>query len=586
MSDTPGTELLPQSTAVVPKGALFATLAGLAALIGLLQSRAASWVCDDAFISFRYAKNFADGHGLVFNVGERVEGYTNFLWTLLTAVAMKWKIDPVAFTIVTGIACFVITILLFSMLSWRIQRAQAGLAVFVPMTALALAVHHDAAVYATSGLETSFFTLLISLLYASIAFGTTDGSLIGAGVLTALAMLTRPDGIVFMVGTLVYLFFTRRRRIIAGALYSLPVILIYLPYWIWRFRYYGFPFPNTFYAKSADLQYYSQGLIYLWTYFQSYYALLLLPLLLCLWLWKYRKGMMSTMRTFPPLFESEKIAHRALLLAVIFTFLQIVYVVRVGGDFMFARFFIPITPPMLFAIELCSLVVFERRAVLVAGMVILGIFIRFDLFAAAPIDGYIADEPKFYPADRMSHERNVGEYLHNAIAGLPVKAAFAGTYAKTMYYMDPPIAIEMMTGLTDTAIAHQKLEQRGRPGHEKHATLEYLEKRGVDFMFNLDAGRQGAINQIEMVDIPVQILRYENSIMDHLAQYPAIQFVKVPALLDEYFTRVDTDRVEDLRADYQMIRHYYFECNQDTARERRFRDYIRRAEERKSLRQK
>ncbi|HXF48671.1 MAG TPA: hypothetical protein VNL73_04495, partial [Verrucomicrobiae bacterium] len=44
---------------------------------------------DDAFISFRYIRNFLDGHGLVFNVGERVEGYTNFFWIMLLAFLAK-----------------------------------------------------------------------------------------------------------------------------------------------------------------------------------------------------------------------------------------------------------------------------------------------------------------------------------------------------------------------------------------------------------------------------------------------------------------------------------------------------------------
>ena len=46
-------------------------------------------VFEDAFISFRYSQNLADGHGLVFNVGERVWGYSNFLWTVLLALCIK-----------------------------------------------------------------------------------------------------------------------------------------------------------------------------------------------------------------------------------------------------------------------------------------------------------------------------------------------------------------------------------------------------------------------------------------------------------------------------------------------------------------
>ena len=51
---------------------------------------------DDAYISYRYAQNLVDGHGLIFNVGERVEGYSNLLWTLIVAggIALGCKRSP------------------------------------------------------------------------------------------------------------------------------------------------------------------------------------------------------------------------------------------------------------------------------------------------------------------------------------------------------------------------------------------------------------------------------------------------------------------------------------------------------------
>ena len=59
---------------------------------GLLAwlSHVAWFLCDDAFISFRYARNLLEGHGLVFNPGEYVEGYSNFLWTL--ELALLWAL--------------------------------------------------------------------------------------------------------------------------------------------------------------------------------------------------------------------------------------------------------------------------------------------------------------------------------------------------------------------------------------------------------------------------------------------------------------------------------------------------------------
>ena len=48
------------------------------------------FLSDDSFISFRYARHLAEGHGLVWNSGERIEGYTNFLWVLFMAGAMRF----------------------------------------------------------------------------------------------------------------------------------------------------------------------------------------------------------------------------------------------------------------------------------------------------------------------------------------------------------------------------------------------------------------------------------------------------------------------------------------------------------------
>src|SRR6185503_3325889 len=53
-----------------------------------------AFVCDDAFISFRYAGHFASGHGIVFNLGERVEGYTNFLWVVVCAALYRIGVAP------------------------------------------------------------------------------------------------------------------------------------------------------------------------------------------------------------------------------------------------------------------------------------------------------------------------------------------------------------------------------------------------------------------------------------------------------------------------------------------------------------
>src|SRR5580692_4725588 len=65
------------------------TAGGLAVVAAITSAAWLSWLSDDAFISFRYAKNLVRGVGLVFNVGERVEGYSHPLWTVWIAAGLK-----------------------------------------------------------------------------------------------------------------------------------------------------------------------------------------------------------------------------------------------------------------------------------------------------------------------------------------------------------------------------------------------------------------------------------------------------------------------------------------------------------------
>ena len=124
------------------------TAAGLSLLGAGFAVRAAlaqAWLADDAFISFRYAQHFAEGEGLVWNLGHRVEGYTNFLWTVLVAAGLKLGV-PVQFSS---------TALTLAML---VAFAVGGAALltregWVSLTPAALAVSAPFVEFGTSGLE-------------------------------------------------------------------------------------------------------------------------------------------------------------------------------------------------------------------------------------------------------------------------------------------------------------------------------------------------------------------------------------------------------------------------------------------------
>jgi arabinofuranosyltransferase len=170
-----------------------ALLAGAVVAFAVSRAVRLAWLADDSFISFRYAWNFVHGHGLVYNAGEYVAGYTNLLWTLLMAAAMAVGVTPEISSKVLGIACWLLLAGVLAFRSWR-HRDRA----FLPLAAALVLLMDDYQTWATGGLETSLFTLLsvAGVLLASEPHAGTR-RLVLAGSLLAAAVATRPDGVVF-----------------------------------------------------------------------------------------------------------------------------------------------------------------------------------------------------------------------------------------------------------------------------------------------------------------------------------------------------------------------------------------------------
>src|SRR6185436_10328266 len=89
---------------------LVVALVALASALLVAHSLVWNFVTDDAFISFVYSRNLARHGQLVFNLGDRVEGYTNFLWTVLLAGLYKVGLQPELMSRLLGTACAVITL--------------------------------------------------------------------------------------------------------------------------------------------------------------------------------------------------------------------------------------------------------------------------------------------------------------------------------------------------------------------------------------------------------------------------------------------------------------------------------------------
>ena len=556
---------------------LFATCAVAAVVTGVALAAARYWMCDDAFISFRYADHLVRGHGLVFNLGERVEGFTNLAWTLWTALGLALGVAAETWAGVSGILCFAATLALLGHRGWAIARAiprgalplARGAAVAWPLPAAALlgAVHREWTIFATGGLETSAFTLLgfAGYLLVCPAGGLEDPPragacrLLAAGLVLALASLTRPDGVLFGVVCGAWLLAGRDLR--GARVFAVGFAALWLPATLWRIAYYGDVFPNTYYAKSASIAWWSQGAYYAGIYFARYWPLLLaLP---CAALVRPRRA-----------------AGLELALAAVYA----LYVIRVGGDFMFARLLIPIAPFLLLLVERGLDAWLGARPV-VRAVAIAGLGVGL-VATPAPVAGSqrvhgIADENYVYTqafphwAERADAN---GAALARLFDGLPIAVGFFGLQARLVYRSRVATAIECETGLTDKAIAHQELPERGRIGHEKHARLPYLLARHVDLLLTRDPTASATLQladqlpavPIELGRISGQVITWDPSTMAALAAR-GVRVPDVPAQIDACVAGMASRSDAEVRRDWERYRRLYFDRTPDPAREQPFR---------------
>jgi len=204
---------------------------------------------DDAYISFRYARNLADGHGLVYNPGEYIEGYTNFLWTVILAAGMKIGIDPHLTSKILGALAAMGALVVTYRLSERLSPLRS-----LPCIATwLLASSSTFSGYAVFGLETSAFVFLI-LLGTLMMFREheTPAAFPWSGLVFAAAGLTRPEAPMF-VGVPMLLLgrrFFAPQNLIRGALFVAPLCVHVL----WRHSYYGEWTPATLSAKTGDFE--------------------------------------------------------------------------------------------------------------------------------------------------------------------------------------------------------------------------------------------------------------------------------------------------------------------------------------------
>lgn len=517
------------------------------------------FIQDDAFTSLRYVKNFLNGQGLVFNPGERVEGYTNFLWVMILS-AIKFVSDLLNVTInleeLTQILStfFGVTFLIaVYVLSNRIfnEKKYSSLfsSAFSFLIVLMVLYTTPFMYWSVSGMETSLFATLtiISIYYFIESYHSQK--ITPFIIVSILNSLLRPEGFVFFfilifIRAMLNFIEKEPNKLLPRIVYSFDVsikksVLIYLSvmslYILFRVIYYGYPFPNTFYAKTEfNLEFLKRGWNYLTEFVQDYFMY----------------GFMFVPIAF--LFNKKYFGKETITM-LLFSFIYILSIVLIGGDVLpIGRFFLPILP-LIYILFIASINKFiqnyshERWMKYFYAIMIIVLFIfstsnyrmqKPKMLEKRAYEIGLVSKMKIY-ADWVS-KRN---YHKNIVVALSTIGAFS--------FYSNSIVIDLV-GLTDEYIAHHPKEVEGINYElpvlwkERHYNADYVLSRKPDFIIFPAGAKPSAFAECAIF---VNDKFYHN-------YYTQLFFADGFGQLLPIFTRKENIRKDSINCNISFLKNY------------------------------
>lgn len=339
-----------------------------------------AWLSDDAYISFRSLDNLVHGYGLTWNTDERVQSFTNPLWVLANVPAYLCVQAPWHIYFSSLATSAAVTLMAALVLALGVARRPA-IAVFV---LIALAFCRGFVEYSTSGLENPMTHLLLAMFVLYMQRGRwTFPTLFSMSLCAGLSLVNRMDTALIYAPVLAYAWLAERN--LKATLVMAAGMLPFLAWEAFSVVYYGFPFPNTAYAKLGNgidsTEVIFQGLWYLWNAWNTD------PLTLCL--------IVAGVAAAPLALREGK--YTALAFGAL---LYLAYLVKVGGDFMQGRL---LTPVLMVAVLLLVRMPMRSWAVSVVAIALaVGISMR---APDAPIFSGMSNATRQFDARRVANER-------------------------------------------------------------------------------------------------------------------------------------------------------------------------------------
>jgi hypothetical protein len=422
-------------------------------------------VCDDALISFQYARNAAEGLGFVFNPGERVEGFTNFLWTALLALVHPLSGGTSAGFVRLAVALSILLAALDIVLLYRLGRLLWPHRVApIVFTVGLCALDNGYTVWAMQALE-SHLLIFAMLLACLFLWGKPSRSnQFGAALSLVAVMMTRPDAALFVavLGASELLWAWRSDQPKQALLRAIAIFgttaLLFGVYFLWRYQYFGYLLPNTFYVKASGLR--GEALERGWRYLSEFLA---------------DRGYVPLLALGAVVGFRDRIVGPLIAWVLLYT----AYVVYVGGDFYPGhRFFVVLIPfaALLSAYTLERVATWAQARWRSTPRPVWGVWaVGLALVALVAVRGLTVG-PIQTEIIRWGHEvarvRAFMEWLGEQAP--PGASIVTGDIGSSGFYAN--LYVYDYFGIIDPVTAHQEQKRlgRGKPGHEKHADPDYL----------------------------------------------------------------------------------------------------------------
>lgn len=243
----------------------------------VIDGRRYFWLDDDQMVSMRYARNLAEGHGLVWNPGERVEGYTSLGWTLIMAAIHLLPLDDATTSLAVKIvswllACWTI-VLTARLLRALVPRDDMALAAVL----LTLALCADLVFWAANGFETTLVTaVFLWALVRILDEAEREAPRVATFGLIGLLPILRSDAYHLWAVLILVALALARNRMALGRLMCAAAVLPAAQL-LFRVSYYGDWLPNAYYLKVAGIEgSFWSGAGYLKSFVEAYAAPIIL----------------------------------------------------------------------------------------------------------------------------------------------------------------------------------------------------------------------------------------------------------------------------------------------------------------------